>query len=210
MCYWDAGADTTVSAVASFFLLMALYPDIQAKAQEEIDLVVGRDRLPTGTDRVNLKYVDCVMREVMRLNPVAPLGEWAVKTSCSSLTYYLAIPHRLRVDDNFRGYTLPKDSVVYANSWKILHDESLYPEPFVFKPERYVVPLSDPLAEKERDPLTYAFGYGRRICPGLHLAEASVFLSIAMTLSAYDIRKKRDPEGNVIELKLDYITGTIR
>jgi len=78
--HWDVGADTTVSAVASFFLLMALYPDVQAKAQEEIDRVVGKDRLPIGSDRANLKYVDCVMREVMRLYPVAPLGEWAVKT----------------------------------------------------------------------------------------------------------------------------------
>ena len=99
---------------------------------------------------------------------------------------------------------------MYANSWKILHDERLYPEPFLFKPERYMVPLSDPLAEKERDPLTYAFGYGRRVCPGLHLAEASMFLSIAMTLSAYNIRKKKDAEGNEIELNLDFTTGSIR
>ena len=70
------GADTTVSATASFFLLMALYPDVQARAQEEIDHVIRKDRLPKVTDRANLKYVDCVLREVMRLNPVAPLGEW--------------------------------------------------------------------------------------------------------------------------------------
>jgi len=70
------GADTIVSAVASFFLLMALYPDVQARAQEEVDRVIGKDRLPNVTDRANLKYVDCVLREVMRLNPVAPLGEW--------------------------------------------------------------------------------------------------------------------------------------
>jgi cytochrome P450 len=189
---------------------MALYPDVQAKAQEEIDRVVGKDRLPKGSDRVNLKYVDSVMREVMRLNPVAPLGEWAMTSSRSSLTWYPAIPHRLRVDDNFRGYDFPKGSIVYANSWKILHDESIYPEPFAFKPERYMVPLSDPQAEKERDPLVYAFGYGRRICPGLHLAEASMFLSMAMTLSTYDIRKKRDADGNVIEPKLEYSTGSIR
>ena len=69
------GADTIVSAVASFFLLMALYPDVQARAQEEIDHVIRKDRLPKVTDRANLKYVDCVLREVMRLNPVSPLGE---------------------------------------------------------------------------------------------------------------------------------------
>ena len=56
---------------------MALNPDVQARAQEEIDRIVGKDRLPKVSDRVNLKYVDCVMREVMRLNPVAPLGKWA-------------------------------------------------------------------------------------------------------------------------------------
>lgn len=65
---------------------MALYPDIQVKAQEEIDRVVGKDRLPNGADRVNLKYVDCVMREVMRLYPVAPLGEWG----CQDIAFY---PH---------------------------------------------------------------------------------------------------------------------
>ena len=54
---------------------MALYPEVQARAQEEIDRVIGKDRLPKVTDRVSLKYVDCVMREVMRLTPVAPLGE---------------------------------------------------------------------------------------------------------------------------------------
>lgn len=73
-----AGTDTIVSAVASFFLLMALNPDVQARAQEEIDHVIGKDRLPKVADRVNLKYVDCVMREVMRLNPVQPLGEYAI------------------------------------------------------------------------------------------------------------------------------------
>ena len=189
---------------------MALCPDVQARAQEEIDRVVGKDRLPMVSDWKDLKYVDSVMREVMRLNPVAPLGECATRSSCFSLTQCPAIPHRLRTDDNFRGYDFPKDSIVYANTWKILHDESLYPDPFAFKPERYMDPLSDPQAEKARDPLTYAFGYGRRVCPGLHLAEASMFLSIAMTLAAYDIRKKRDADGNVIEPKLEYSTGTIR
>lgn len=64
----------TVSAIYSFFLAMTLHPDIQRKAQQEIDSVVGKDRLPSLDDRENLPYVEAVMREVFRINPVAPLG----------------------------------------------------------------------------------------------------------------------------------------
>jgi len=73
---YGGAADTTVSANASFFLLMSLHPNVQRKAQEEIDRVVGHDRLPNVQDRRDLPYVDAITREVMRLNPVAPLGEF--------------------------------------------------------------------------------------------------------------------------------------
>ena len=72
---YGGGADTTVSANSSFFLVMSLHPEVQRKAQQEIDRVVGHDRLPNAQDRKHLPYVDAIMREVMRLNPVAPLGE---------------------------------------------------------------------------------------------------------------------------------------
>ena len=72
---YNGGSDTTVSANSSFFLLMSLHPEVQRKAQREIDEVVGHDRLPGAQDRNNLPYVDAIMREVMRLDPVVPLGE---------------------------------------------------------------------------------------------------------------------------------------
>jgi len=53
---------------------MQLYPEVQRKAQEEIDRVVGRDRLPTISDRPNLPYIEAVIKELLRWNPVAPLG----------------------------------------------------------------------------------------------------------------------------------------
>lgn len=56
----------TVSALDSFFLAMLLYPDVQAKAQEEIDRVVGRDRLPTAEDEESLPYVCALVKEVWR------------------------------------------------------------------------------------------------------------------------------------------------
>jgi cytochrome P450 len=72
---YGGGTDTTVSANTSFFLQMSLHPEVQRKAQEEIDRVIGHDRLPSTQDRKDLPYVEAIMKEVIRLNPVAPLGE---------------------------------------------------------------------------------------------------------------------------------------
>ena len=72
---YGGGTDTTVSANASFFHLMSLHPEVQRKAQEEIDRVVGHDRLPSSQDKKDLPYVNAIMKEVVRLNPIAPLGE---------------------------------------------------------------------------------------------------------------------------------------
>lgn len=98
---YGGGADTTVSAVHTFFLAMTLYPDVQAKAQAEIDAVVGRDRLPTLADRPHLPYITALMNEVLRWSPVAPL----------------AIPHATMQDDVYQGYLIPKGSLVIPNVW---------------------------------------------------------------------------------------------
>jgi cytochrome P450 len=68
------GADTTVAAVISFFLAMIIYPDVQRRAQAEIDRVLGKDRLPEMDDKPNLPYVQGVVNECLRWLPVTPLG----------------------------------------------------------------------------------------------------------------------------------------
>lgn len=68
----------------------------------------------------------------------------------------------------------------------MLHDPIVYPDPFAFKPERHI-PTADKPAQ--RDPRTACFGYGRRICPGMYLAEASIFSAIVMSLAVFDIKK---------------------
>jgi cytochrome P450 len=80
---------------------MAKYPEIQTKAQEEIDRVVGDSRLPSMLDQPNLPYVNAVISEVLRCGPIVPMG----------------LAHKLRVDDVFNGYFLPKDSILFANIW---------------------------------------------------------------------------------------------
>jgi cytochrome P450 len=75
---YAGGGDATVSFLHTFFLAMQLYPEVQRRAQEEIDRVIGNDRLPTLADRPNLPYIEVVIKEVLRWNPVAPLGTYFI------------------------------------------------------------------------------------------------------------------------------------
>jgi cytochrome P450 len=76
---YAAAADTTVSALLSFFLAILVYPDVQAKGQEEIDRVVGKDRLPTLEDMERLPYVQAIVKECWRWIPVIPMGGYFPK-----------------------------------------------------------------------------------------------------------------------------------
>lgn len=80
---------------------MSLSPDVVRKAQEEIDRVIGNDRLPTSMDRPNLPYIEAVVKEVLRWHPVAPMG----------------LPHTSTTEDVVEGYLIPKGSMVIANIW---------------------------------------------------------------------------------------------
>jgi cytochrome P450 len=118
---------------------------------------------------------------------------------------------RSALNDNVdAGYHFTRDTVFFANTWHILHDETLYPDPFTFNPDRFIRPAKDEQTEKLRDPFAYAFGYGRRICPGMYLAMDSMFLTIAMSLATLNIEKKKDANGQYIEPRVEYTSGIVR
>lgn len=80
---------------------MTVYPEAQHRAQQEIDSVVGRDRLPTVADRDNLPYIEAVVKEVLRWNPVVPMG----------------LPHMNTKEDVCEGYFIPEGSMLLPNVW---------------------------------------------------------------------------------------------
>jgi cytochrome P450 len=184
---YSGGADTTVSSITSFFLAMTLNPEVQKKAQAEIDAVVGPDRLPSFGDRERLPYIEALVKEVFRWNPVTPTG----------------VPRRVTEDDVYEGFCIPQGTLVITNIWQLLHDPEVYSNPLEFNPDRFMGP------NPERDPRDLCFGFGRRICPGLNLADASVFISSAMSLAVFDITKSVDSSGRVIEPKVESTDGTI-
>ncbi|KIK62406.1 hypothetical protein GYMLUDRAFT_164416 [Collybiopsis luxurians FD-317 M1] len=181
--FYCAGSDTSLSALETFVLAMAQYPEVQRKAQAEIDRVIGTSRLPFFTDRPQLPYIEAVLREVYRWNPMGPIAE----------------PHLVMAEDVYRDWVLPKGATVIANSWGVLHDPEIYPDPFEFKPERYNIGepnlngkqlWGDSLGLEQMlnpDPRKFAFGYGRRVCPGILLADDTVFMAIITILSLFDV-----------------------
>ncbi|GJJ13366.1 hypothetical protein Clacol_007618 [Clathrus columnatus] len=95
----------------------------------------------------------------------------------------------------------PLGTIVFPNIWEILHDPDRYEDPFSFKPERFLAP---PFAEKDGypyDPFSYVFGFGRRSCPGMHLAENSLLIIIATVLVTCCIEPCRDEDGSPINME---------
>ncbi|KAJ6569258.1 cytochrome P450 [Mycena capillaripes] len=184
------GADTSASGLGYFVLAMLANPEAQKKAQEEIDRVTCGKYLPTFEDEEALPYVAALLKEVLRWKLVTPF----------------AIPRLLGTDDEYHGYRLPAGSLVIANAWAALHDEAVYPFPHEFKPERFL--LDGKLDPAAKDPMS-AFGYGRRLCPGRHLATATLWIGIVSMLATFDIRKAVNDQGDIIEPTYEYISGFI-
>jgi len=118
----------------------------------------------------------------------------------------LAVPHVLSVEDKFRGYRIPAGSIVIGNSWAILHDEGMYPDPYAFKPERFL--LDGKPNPNVRDPQA-GFGDGRRICPGRHMATDSLWISVVSILATFDITKVIGDDGKIIEPTYEYFPGAV-
>nr|VWO98258.1 Cytochrome P450 monooxygenase CYP52X1 [Ganoderma boninense] len=174
---YTGGSDTTIAGLTAFFLLMCLNPEAQKRAQKELDAVVCSDRLPSFADMPNLPYVYACVKETLRYWTVAPLG----------------LPHRAMEHGRYQEYDIPAGSTVVANIWGIMHDETVYSEPLSFKPERFLPTSAGGLGEPDCAPAV--FGYGRRICPGRHLAEASLWMYAARILAVLDIRPVRGEDG---------------
>ena len=166
---------------------MLLFPDVQAKAKAEIERVAGADRLPTIDDEKDLQYIRGIMKESLRWMPTTILG---------------AVPHGVTKDDTYMGYTIPAGAGVLHNVYTINMDERRFPNPRQFYPERYAEDFQS-LGESAANPDAskrdqFTFGAGRRICPGIHVAERSLFLAISRILWGFDIKPKKDAQGKDI------------
>ncbi|KAI0763593.1 cytochrome P450 [Trametes elegans] len=175
----EGGSDTTASTMQGLFLALSLHPEVQEKARAELDIVVGRHRLPDFDDRDSLVYIDAIVKETLRWHIVVPLG----------------VSHRVMEDDEFHGYFLPAGTTVVTNVWACMHNPEIYPEPDRFLPERFI--RDGKLDAEVLDPATVVFG----ICPGRHLAEAALFLAVACVLHVFEVGPPLDENGKPVMIQ---------
>ena len=192
---FEAGSGTTAAAMMSFCLAMTLYPEWQQPMWEEVDRVCG-DRLPEFDDIPQLPTVRAVIKEVLRCRPVTAGG----------------VPHQLTQDDVYNGIYLKAGTIVHANQWAIHREESLYPDAEQFNPSRWLSPdyptYREPLTKFPTLQNFSSFGFGRRICPGMNIAERSLYILTARIAWACEFSKKRGPRGEEIEVpSYDYVSG---
>jgi len=169
--------DTLASVLYVFVLAMTVFPEKQRLAQEEIDRVIGRDRMPSLADRESLPYTDALVHEVLRWRPVSPLG----------------VPHASTAPDMYNGYFIPEGTIVIGFTWGMHRDPKIYPDPDNFLPERHLTKDGKYAPGPE-----HTFGFGRRACPGLTLADTAAWIFAASTLWGFNINRAKDASGKEI------------
>jgi len=166
------GTDTVAILLEWILARMVLHPDIQAKAQAEIDCIVGDSgRQVTDSDLPKLPYVRAIVKETLRMHPPGPLLSWA----------------RLSIHDTQIGtHFIPAGTTAMVNMWAITHDEKVWPEAHEYKPERFLgAQESNNFPIMGSDLRLAPFGAGRRVCPGKSMGLATVELWLAQLLGSY-------------------------
>ncbi|XP_072015407.1 cytochrome P450 2F3-like isoform X1 [Amphiura filiformis] len=167
-----AGTETTSITLRWSLLYMLKYPYVQKRVQEEIDSVVGRDRLPKLSDKPNLPYTEAVIHEIQRFASIAAI---------TGLRYN-------RSEVEFRGYTIPKGTHVISNLYSVTRDPSVWVEPDSFQPERFL----DDDKQFKKNPKQMVFGAGKRVCLGKQLAVMELFIFYTHLMHRFSFHK---PDG---------------
>ncbi|KIJ23141.1 hypothetical protein M422DRAFT_196300 [Sphaerobolus stellatus SS14] len=170
---------------------MAMYPEVQKKAQREIDHVVGSARLPDFGDKNSLPYINTIIKESLRWQNVFPLS----------------IARSSTKDDEYQGYFIPKDTVVIQSTWSIMHDPENYSDPHEFRPERFL--KDGQINTSVLDSMAVVFGIGRRICPGMVFADNSLYSILSTALAVFDIYPGVDTKGNPVKINCEMTSGIL-
>lgn len=172
-----AATEDTSVALSWFLKIAAKYPEAQEKMQEEMDRVIGRQRLPSWTDKAQLPYVEAFLHEAMRTASFLPMG----------------VHHTNYEEVKIKGVTFPRRSIVVTNYWTINHDPKVWGDPEQFRPERFIG--EDGKINKMKDRVL-SFGSGNRGCPGESLGRMELFIFVSAIVQSFTLRPPPDEDIN--------------
>ncbi|KAJ0527340.1 putative cytochrome P450 [Helianthus annuus] len=178
-----AGFDSTAVTLTWAIVLLLNNPETLKRAQEELDLHVGRKRLVDESDIKNLVYLQAIIKETLRLYPPAPIS----------------LLHQSTEDCVVGGYTVPKDTLLIANLWKLHRDPNVWSDPYKFRPERFLTDKKD-IDLKGQHYELLPFGSGRRMCPGVSFALQSLHLTLASLIQGFELAKSSDGPVDTSEI----------
>jgi cytochrome P450 len=174
-----AGSETTSSTLEFALLYMILNPKVQEKVQEEIDRVVGRNRIPNPQDKPNMPYTEATLLEVQRFANIVPMTVRAPNT-----------------DTVVGSYRIPKGSLGVFNLYSVHMNPKIWNDPEKFKPERFLDASGKNIINTQ---YLLPFGFGKRICLGEVLARATLFTYFATFMQKYTFSKDpANPELSII------------
>jgi cytochrome P450 len=162
-----AGTDTGAVTVIWAMTFLMKNPKAMRKAQEEVRNLFGNKGFVDDDDVQQLPYLKAVVKETMRLQPTAPL----------------LLPRETTKECYLGGYEIPAKTLVYVSAWAVGRDPKAWENPYEFNPDRF---LGSSIDLKGNDFELIPFGAGRRICPGIFIALATVELSLANLLHKFD------------------------
>ncbi|TNN68535.1 Sterol 26-hydroxylase, mitochondrial [Liparis tanakae] len=172
-----AGMDTTSNTLTWILHLLSKHPETQERLYGEVSALVLADRSPSAAEVTGMRYLRAVVKEALRMYPVVPMNARVIAEK----------------DVTVGGYQFAKKTSFAFCHYAISHDEDAFPEPFAFKPERW-------LRDGRKRPHPFAsipFGFGVRGCVGRRIAELEMYLVLFALVRQFDIK----PEPNVGELK---------
>ncbi|XVF73659.1 hypothetical protein PTKIN_Ptkin13bG0000400 [Pterospermum kingtungense] len=177
-----AASDTTMVTLTWALSLLLNNRNALKKAQEELDIHVGKDKLVEESDIQKLVYLQAIIKETLRLYPAGPL----------------AVPHEAMEDCVVSGYYIPAVTRLLTNLYKIHRDPRVWPQPCEFQPERFLTTYKDFDVRGQNFELI-PFGSGRRRCPGVSFALQVLELTLASLLQGFELGTLSDEPVDMSE-----------